>query len=154
MVSPIVKSAVRNLGTKGIPWARLDCDGSDSRSFEGIQSAIVYWHVEIRIWERGGLAGASISNRRARTAHRDQVMQHRESNLPLALDKPVVAGFEYLACQFSVGHPVRAGGFFAQAADLVLLIGLEIALEPLDMGVALERQDVGREPIEEETVVA
>src|SRR5438067_2482586 len=41
-----------------------------------------------------------------------------------------------------------------QAAHLVLLILLEIALEPLDMAVALESQDVGRDAIEEPAIVA
>src|SRR5205085_7436681 len=41
-----------------------------------------------------------------------------------------------------------------EAADLVLLVSLEIALEPFDPAVALEREDVGREAVEEEAVVA
>src|SRR3546814_4788870 len=49
---------------------------------------------------------------------------------------------------------MRARRFVAEAADLVLFIGSEIALEPFDMAVALERQDVRREAIEEEAVVA
>ena len=59
-----------------------------------------------------------------------------------------------LARQFPVGHPVRAGSFFAQAADLVLLIGFEVTFKPFDMCVALERKDVRRETVEEEAVMS
>ena len=38
--------------------------------------------------------------------------------------------------------------------DLVFLIGFEIALEPFDLAVALESEDVGGEAVEEEAVVA
>src|SRR5204862_5115050 len=41
-----------------------------------------------------------------------------------------------------------------EPAQLVLLIGLEIPLEPFDVAVALEGEDVGRQPVEEEAVVA
>src|SRR6185503_2321850 len=41
-----------------------------------------------------------------------------------------------------------------QPPHLVLLIGLEIALEPFDAAVALGGEDVGREAVEEEAVVA
>ena len=48
-------------------------------------------------------------------------------------------------------RPIR---LVAQPPTLVFLIGLEIALEPFYVAVALEGQDVGREPIQEEAVVA
>jgi hypothetical protein len=40
-----------------------------------------------------------------------------------------------------------------EPALLVLLVVLEVALEPLDMGVALEGEDVGADAVEEEAVV-
>src|SRR5438874_105085 len=49
---------------------------------------------------------------------------------------------------------MRARRFLAEAADLVLFVGREIALEPGDFAVPLEREDVGRQAIEEEAVVA
>src|SRR3546814_9869628 len=59
-----------------------------------------------------------------------------------------------LTRQFLVRHPVRPVGLVAQAAALVFLIGFEIAFEPFDMAVALKRQDVRRQPVQEEAVVA
>src|SRR5215208_5857811 len=56
--------------------------------------------------------------------------------------------------QFAVRHAVRPRRFLAQPPDLVFLVGLEIALEPFDLGVALEGEDVGGEAVEEEAVVA
>ena len=49
---------------------------------------------------------------------------------------------------------MRAGRFLAQAAALVFLVGLEIAFEPFDVAVAFEGEDVRRQAIEEEAVVA
>src|SRR5438045_503264 len=56
--------------------------------------------------------------------------------------------------QFPIRHPVRPRRLLAQAADLVFLIGFEIAFEPFDPAVALEGEDVGGEAVEEEAVVA
>src|SRR5438046_2346542 len=56
------------------------------------------------------------------------------------------------ARQFPVRHSVRACGFLAQAADLVLLIGFEVALEPGDFAIAFERQDMRRQPVEKEAI--
>ena len=50
-------------------------------------------------------------------------------------------------------HPRRPDGILAQPPDLVSLIILEVALEPFDMGVALEGQDMRAEAVEEEAVV-
>src|SRR5208337_83418 len=47
---------------------------------------------------------------------------------------------------------IERGG--AEAAELVLLVGLEVALEPLDMAVAFESEDVRGEPVEEEAIMA
>src|SRR5262249_26777810 len=49
---------------------------------------------------------------------------------------------------------VRLDGLVAEAALLVLLVVGEVALEPLDVALALEGEDVGREAIEEEAIVA
>src|SRR5689334_18782649 len=49
---------------------------------------------------------------------------------------------------------VRLDRGFAEAALLVLLIGFEVALEPFDVAVALEGEDVRRQAIEEEAIVA
>ena len=49
---------------------------------------------------------------------------------------------------------MRVGRVVAQPPALVLLIGLEIALEPFHMAVALEGQDMRREPVEEEAIMA
>src|SRR5579875_822544 len=54
----------------------------------------------------------------------------------------------------AVGHAVRAGGFRAEAVDLVLLVALEVALEPEPVRAALPGQDVRGHPVEEPAVVA
>src|SRR5215469_2861956 len=56
--------------------------------------------------------------------------------------------------QFAVSHAVRPSGLSSEPFDLVLLIGLEVALEPEPVGPALPSQDVGRNPVEEPPVVA
>jgi len=48
---------------------------------------------------------------------------------------------------------VRDQRIGAQVALLVLLIGFEVALEPFDVAVALEGQNVRRQTIQEPTVV-
>ncbi len=53
--------------------------------------------------------------------------------------------------EFRLGRVERGG---TQAAQLVLLIGLEIALEPLDMAVPFECENMRGEPVQEEAVVA
>ena len=53
----------------------------------------------------------------------------------------------------AVLDPVRLGRVVAQAAALVFLIGLEIALEPLDMRVAFEGQDMGRQTVQEPAIM-
>jgi hypothetical protein len=47
---------------------------------------------------------------------------------------------------------IKRGG--AEAAQLVLLIRLEVALEPFDVAVALERENVRRQPVQEEAIMA
>src|SRR6266487_5751431 len=58
------------------------------------------------------------------------------------------------ARQLAVCHPVRPGGFSAKAIDLVLLVGLEVPLEPEPARSALPGQNVGCDPVEEPAVVA
>src|SRR3546814_14402420 len=58
------------------------------------------------------------------------------------------------ARQLLIRRRVRARRIVAEAADLVLFIGFEIAFEPFDMAIALERQDLRREAHEEEAVGA
>src|SRR5688572_672698 len=50
--------------------------------------------------------------------------------------------------------PVRDGGIDPEAALLVLLVVLEIALEPFHVAVALEGQNVGRNAVEEPAIMA
>ena len=50
-------------------------------------------------------------------------------------------------------RPARPHCVLAQSSDLVGLVVLEVALEPLDVGVALEGQDMRAEAVEEEAVV-
>src|SRR6185312_4418801 len=62
-----------------------------------------------------------------------------------------------VAGELAVGHPVRAGRVGTEPLDLVRLIGLEVALEPVPLGgvlvVALVGEDVRRDPVEEPPVV-
>src|SRR4051812_14037179 len=63
-----------------------------------------------------------------------------------------------VASQLAVGDGMRPGGVGAQPLDLVLLVGLEVALVPVPLGrvgvVALPGQDVGGDPVQEPPVVA
>src|SRR4051812_2166061 len=59
--------------------------------------------------------------------------------------------------QLAVGDPVRPRGLGAETAELVLLVALEVALEPVPLGRVLVRalpgQDVGRHAVQEPPVV-
>ena len=57
------------------------------------------------------------------------------------------------ARQLLIGKAGRPIGSIAQATALILFISLEIALEPFDMAVALEGEDVGSDAIEKPPVV-
>src|SRR6516162_9055161 len=59
-----------------------------------------------------------------------------------------------VAGQPAVGDAVRAGGLGAEAVDLVLLVGLEVALVPEPVRAALPGQDVRGHPVQEPAVVA
>ena len=50
--------------------------------------------------------------------------------------------------------PLRLERVWAQPLLLVLFVVLEVALEPLHMGLAFEGEDVGTDAVEEEAVVA
>src|ERR1051326_1017217 len=52
-----------------------------------------------------------------------------------------------------VRDPVGPLGLGAEPLAPVLLVGVEVALEPADLAVALEGQDVGRDAIQEPAVV-
>src|SRR4051812_27881200 len=52
-----------------------------------------------------------------------------------------------------VPDPVRLVGLGAEATVPVDLVVAEVAFEPPDLGVALEREDVGGDPVEEPPVV-
>src|SRR5262249_62278131 len=53
----------------------------------------------------------------------------------------------------SVGDAVRPGGLGAEAIDLVLLVGLEVPLEPEPVRAALPGEDVRGDPVQEPPVV-
>src|SRR4029078_13185601 len=54
----------------------------------------------------------------------------------------------------AVGRPVWPGGFLAQTADLVLLVRLEVPLEPFDAAIVFKGENVRCKAIQEEAVVA
>src|SRR6478609_6014171 len=56
--------------------------------------------------------------------------------------------------QLLVLHAMRNDAVLAEPAHLVLLVVLEVALEPFDMAVAFEGQDVGRDAVEEPAIMA
>ncbi len=51
-------------------------------------------------------------------------------------------------------HPLRLQRIIPKPPLLILLIILKVPLEPLDMGLAFEGQDVCADAVEEEAVVA
>src|SRR5215207_1272608 len=59
-----------------------------------------------------------------------------------------------VAGELAVRGAVRAGGLDAEPLDLVLLVVLEVALEPEPLRLALVGEDVRRHPVEEPAVVA
>src|SRR5512132_3552963 len=63
-------------------------------------------------------------------------------------------GCRSVACELAVRGAVRAGGLDAEPLDLVLLVVLEVALEPEPLRVALIGEDVRRHAVEEPPVVA
>src|SRR6201996_3904045 len=63
-------------------------------------------------------------------------------------------GGSRLPRQLLVLDPVRDDGVLAEPAHLVFFVVLEIALEPFDMAVAFEGQDVGSDAVEEPAIMA
>src|SRR3954449_7858740 len=59
-----------------------------------------------------------------------------------------------VAGELAVRRPVRTGGLDAEPLDFVLLVVLEVALEPEPLRVALVGEDVRRHPVQEPPVVA
>src|SRR6478752_9388426 len=58
------------------------------------------------------------------------------------------------ARELLVLNPLRDRGIDPQSALLVFLVIGKIALEPFDMAVALEGEDMGRDTVEEPAIVA
>src|SRR5918993_2448397 len=59
-----------------------------------------------------------------------------------------------VASELAVRRAVRAGGLDTEPLDLVLLVVLEVALEPEPLRLALVGEDVRRHPVQEPPVVA
>src|SRR5215218_7402343 len=59
-----------------------------------------------------------------------------------------------VAGELAVGRAVRAGGLDTEPLDLVLLVVLEVALEPEPLRLALVGEDVRRDAVQEPPVVA
>ena len=55
--------------------------------------------------------------------------------------------------QSLVGHPLRIDAVGAEAADLVLLVILEVSFEPFHMAVALEGENVRGQAVEKHAVM-
>ena len=62
-------------------------------------------------------------------------------------------GRRHARWQLLVRDAVRAVGLGAEQLAAVLLVGLEVALEPRDLRVALEREDVRRDAVQEPAIV-
>src|SRR5450631_2514229 len=58
------------------------------------------------------------------------------------------------AGELAVGRTVRAGRIGSESLDLVLLVRLEVALEPKPVRITFVGEDVRRHPVEEPAVVA
>src|SRR4051812_40611828 len=58
-----------------------------------------------------------------------------------------------LAAERLVLDAVRLVGVGAEAAMTIRFVIGEVAFEPLDVAIAFEREDVGRDPIEEPPIV-
>src|SRR5215470_9135533 len=71
-----------------------------------------------------------------------------------ATNRRVLAHRDALAGELLVLDPMRDRGVGSEPAHLVLLVVLVVALEPLDVAIALEGEDVGGDAVEEPAVVA
>ena len=56
--------------------------------------------------------------------------------------------------QFLIPETVRLVSVFAEPLAALALVGLEVAVTPNNLALALKRQDVGRKPIKEPAIVA
>src|SRR5262245_26197562 len=83
---------------------------------------------------------------------RTWVVPDRPAAIPLPADSS--SRGRSVARQLAVLDAVRHEGVLAEARLAVGLIALEVALEPGDLAVALEREDVRRDAIEEPPIVA
>src|ERR1700716_2562398 len=88
----------------------------------------------------------------------DQRIAHRAMNLTMASASRSRSSLLLVPGQLAIGDGVRAGGLSAEPLDLVLLISLEVALEPEPLGrillVAFPGQDVRCHAVQEPPVVA
>src|SRR5437667_8490160 len=87
----------------------------------------------------------------------DHRMAHRAINLATPPPPPCPCR-RLVASQLAVGHPVRTGGLGAEPLDLVLLVRLEVALEPVPLPWVLNSsfpgKDVGCDSVQEPAIVA
>src|SRR6266446_10389139 len=97
--------------------------------------------------------GAARAAAASRCGNRPRCPEIRNASETVGGTKPIFAAFSTnprqprravppSPAEFLVFDPVRDGRIDAQPALLVLLVVLEIALEPLDVALALERQHV------------
>src|SRR6056297_433788 len=96
-----------------------------------------------RTWRRAG--GGRVAGDRGRIGRQARERAFR------ATARPPRPGS---AAELLVLDALRLHRVGAEAADLVGLVFAEVALEPLDVAVALEGEDVGAEPVHEPAVVA
>jgi hypothetical protein len=85
-----------------------------------------------------------------RAADMVQVPQHKAFTIGHVLNYNT----SFLARKLFILQPVRHDGVLAEPPHLVLLVILEIALEPFDMAVAFEGQDVRGDAVGEPAVMA
>ena len=95
----------------------------------------------------GGLAGFSARRAVRGDAGASQEPRNDDRGACKAVLDRTNLGTTTLARQRLVLDPVRAVCLVAQAAPAVGLVVLVVALEPDNLAVALEGQDVGRDPI-------
>src|SRR5262245_17994980 len=122
-----------------------------------------------RIWVRSLTLSSPAAARSARMRRRVASPAARKLAKAWARDRPCGSSPDIKICLYVFLARARAGSaagevlvfdalrqdrVLAEAALLVLLVIFEIALEPLDVAVALEGQNVGGNAIEKEAVVA
>src|SRR6202042_1533465 len=89
-----------------------------------------------------GHAGAR-SDRAGQASGRGTAASDAEPSICAKTGRSLVPG------QLPVGDPVRAGCLGTEPLDLVLLVGVEVALEPEPGRPTFPGQDVGGDPVQE-----